>query len=286
MGYCHTSASAIFLLADGLGGHPAGEVAAELALHAIAGMYEKQARPLLQDVRAFMGAAIMVAHRRILQYADERRLPDSPRTTLVLAVVQGGVAHWVHCGDSRLYFVRDGQLVSRTSDHSFLQLQQGDAGGAVASGQRGRNLLRSCLGSPSDPVYDVAGPVAILPGDKILLCSDGLWAALEDREIVDCLAAHDVSPGGSALVERALARTGAGSDNVTVLAMEWAGRRAKDGLASSFADSRRSDSSVFSSTLQIEVQDNFSDDFDDAAIERSITEINEAIRRNVQRPQS
>ena len=113
MGYAYTRESGLFVLADGMGGHPEGEVASQMALQVISAMYQKEAQPELMDVRDFFNKAILAAHRQILRYAAERNLPDTPRTTLVVAVVQGGAAHWVHCGDSRLYFVRQGELLAR-----------------------------------------------------------------------------------------------------------------------------------------------------------------------------
>ena len=78
MGYCYTSGAAIFLLADGMGGHPRGEVAAELTLQVIAGMFHEDAKPELPDVGAFLTAAVMAAHRQILRYAVEQKMADAP----------------------------------------------------------------------------------------------------------------------------------------------------------------------------------------------------------------
>jgi serine/threonine protein phosphatase PrpC len=80
----------IFLLADGMGGHPEGEVAAQMALQVISAMYQQEAKPEIEDVEAFFKKAILAAHRQILRYATEKHLMDTPRTTLVAAIVQGG----------------------------------------------------------------------------------------------------------------------------------------------------------------------------------------------------
>ena len=157
MGYCYTHGSGLFLLADGMGGHPQGEVAAQLA------QYQKEAQPELADVTAFFNTAIIAAHRQILRYALDTQLPDTPRTTLVMAVVQQGVAHWAHCGDSRLYFVRDGELLARTRDHSYME-HRGDKP-RPGPGPVNRNILYTCLGSPSTPVFDIAGPVPLQQGE-------------------------------------------------------------------------------------------------------------------------
>ena len=114
MGYCYARGSGLFLLADGMGGHPQGEVAAQMALQTMSALYQKEARPEVEDVSAFLSNAVMAAHRQILTYTIEKGMFDSPRTTIVAALVQHGCITWVHCGDSRLYLVRDGELLART----------------------------------------------------------------------------------------------------------------------------------------------------------------------------
>jgi hypothetical protein len=144
---------------------------------------------------------------------------DTPRTTLVACIVQGTSATWVHCGDSRLYLVRAGELLTRTRDHSYLEQQS--AVGAARTDRINRNILFTCLGSPNKPVFDITGPVTLQQGDKIMLCSDGLWSGLTDADIVRDLATKPVSDSVPDLVEAALRDGGEHSDNVTVIALEW-----------------------------------------------------------------
>jgi serine/threonine protein phosphatase PrpC len=275
MGYCYTRESGLFLLADGMGGHPEGEVAAQLALQTISALYQKEARPIVKDVTEFLTVSLMAAHHQIIRYASEKGMLDTPRTTLVACVVQGTDATWVHCGDSRLYVVRHGELLTRTRDHSYLEQQ---AAGVIRMDRINRNILFTCLGSPTKPVFDVTGPVTLQQGDKILLCSDGLWGSLQDEDIVRELAAKPVPEAVPDLVESALRNGGEGSDNVTVIALEW---ETPDTFESTRGVSTDSISDgVFASTIQAGVLDTLVDDLDDAAIERSIAEINEAIRRS------
>jgi len=282
MGYCYTKTSGLFLLADGMGGHPEGEVAAQIVLQAIAALYQKEAAPEIEDPKAFFAVAIMAAHRQILRYAADKHLMDTPRTTLVAAIVQGGVAYWVHCGDSRLYFVRNGELLVRTRDHSYIEQHHDAHPDQALPGHINRNVLYTCLGSPTKPVFDTIGPVSLQQGDKILLCSDGLWGSLGDSEIVLQLSQKQVAEAVPDLVDRALIKAGPSSDNVTVIAMEWE-------TPDSFETTRGSistdtiDDGVFASTVQAGWLDSSVDDLDDAAIERSIAEINEAIRRSAAR---
>ena len=278
MGYCYTRESGLFVLADGMGGHPEGEVAAQLALQTISALYQKEARPIVADVTEFLATSLTAAHHQIIRYASEKGMLDTPRTTLVVAVVQAGSATWVHCGDSRLYVVRDGELLTRTRDHSYLEQQ---SAGVIRMDRINRNILFTCLGSPTKPVFDVTGPIVLQQGDKILLCSDGLWGSINDVDIVRHLSTQSVSDAVPDLVEMALRNGGDHSDNVTVIAFEW---ETPDSVESTHGISTDSISDgVFASTIQAGVLDTAMEDLDDEAIERSIAEINEAIRRSAAR---
>jgi serine/threonine protein phosphatase PrpC len=278
MGYCYTRESGLFVVADGMGGHPEGEVAAQLALQTVSATYQKDARPAIKDTTEFLAGALMAAHDQIVRYGSEKGMLDTPRTTLVACVLQGTCATWIHCGDSRLYVVRRGELLMRTRDHSYLEKQS--AGGAHFEHMT-RNILFSCLGSPTKPVFDVTGPVMLQQGDKLLLCSDGLWGSLSDHEIVKHLAAKGVSAAVPDLVENALRVAGEQSDNVTALAMEWETPDAIESTLGIFTDSISD--GVFASTIQAGGMDTWADDPDEATIERSIAEINDAIRRSAAR---
>ena len=278
MGYCYTRASALFVLADGMGGHPRGEVAAQIAIQTVSAMFQHEARPVLHDVPEFLSAALLAAHHQILSYANHKGMLDTPRTTLVAAVTQGGCAHWIHCGDSRLYLVRDGELLMRTRDHSYQELRSAAMAGL---GHANRNVLFTCLGSPTKPLFDTAGPVPLQEGDRLLLCSDGLWSQLDDAAIARQITRQAVSHAVPDLVEDALRRGGDASDNVTVVAMEWETPNTCEPAQAVTTDSISDE--VFASTIQAGPLEGFTDDLDDAAIERSIAEINEAIRRTAAR---
>ena len=279
MGYSYTRSSGILLLADGMGGHPEGEVAAQLTLQAMSAMYQKLANPEIADVSAFLTSAVMAAHRQIIKYAIEKGMLDTPRTTVVAAVVQGGTASWVHCGDSRLYLVRGGKLVTRTRDHSYMEQPHSSHSQSRAAERLNRNILFTCLGSPTKPVFDITGPIPLQQGDKIMLCSDGLWGSLDDDDIVRQLSGKPVGQAVPDLVESALQKAGAGSDNVTVIALEWETPDEFETTKGTVSTDHISEG-VFASTVQSGALAGGEEDLDDAEIERSISEINEAIRRS------
>lgn len=253
-----------------------------MALQTMSALYQKEARPEVEDVSAFLSNAVMAAHRQILTYTIEKGMFDSPRTTIVAALVQHGCITWVHCGDSRLYLVRDGELLARTRDHSYVEQRQGNGVDAKMPDRFNRNILYTCLGSPTKPVFDVTGPVPLQQGDRFLLCSDGLWGSLSDVDIVYHLSHRPVADAVPELVEKALRKAGSSSDNVTVIAIEW---ETPDGFESTRGSisTESINEGVFASTVQAGWLDHSVEDLDDAAIERSIAEINEAIRRSAAR---
>jgi hypothetical protein len=146
-----------------------------------------------------------------------------------------------------------------------------------------RNVLYTCLGSPTKPVYDQTGPVALQQGDRMLLCSDGLWGTLEDIDIVFYLSQKPIVVAAPELVERALTKGGTHCDNVTLVAMEWETPDATIETTRGSISTDDIEDGVFASTVQAGGLDVAEDDLDDAAIERSIAEINEAIRRSAAR---
>ncbi len=279
MGYCYTRDAGLFALADGMGGHPEGEVASQLALQTLAALFQRDAKPKLDDPLKFLHEAIIAGHHQLLRYATSKSLMDTPRTTVVACVLQGNQAYWAHCGDSRLYVVRDDKLIARTRDHSYSELQE-TLSHVVPMGARfNRNVLFTCLGSPGKPVIDTSGPVQMQSGDRILLCSDGLWGTVSDEEITEQLAHRQIADAVPELVERALRNGGAKCDNVTVIACEWESAEDNENLSSVSTDSLGEE--VFASTIQAGVAGDMPpDDLDEAEIERSIKEINDAIRRS------
>ena len=278
MGYCYTRDSGLFALADGMGGHPEGEVASQLALQTLAAMFQREAKPRLPDPLRFLHDSIVAGHHQLLRYATERALVDTPRTTVVACLLQGNAAYWAHCGDSRLYLVRGDKLVARTRDHSYVELQETLSQVVPMAERLNRNVLFTCLGSPGKPVVDTAGPLRLHPKDRVLLCSDGLWSSVSDAEITGVLAAQAISDAVPELVERALRVAGDKSDNVTALAVEWDGAEDTDSGVSTNALGEE----VFASTIQASLagEPGSLDELDDAEIERSIREINEAIQRS------
>ena len=223
IGCWSTSECVLLAVADGLGGHLYGEVAAELAIDLLGAAFEREALPRLADPGAFLTRAIGAGHAAILREAERRDLPDTPRTVLVACVVQDGHAYWMHVGDSRLYLIRQGRIVYRTRDHTVVQqlLDEGRIREEAMITHPERNRLLQCLGGYQAPRPDPASSARLAKNDIVLLCSDGFWNPLTQRQMLHGLMTLDLAVAIPELVALAEQRAGHECDNVSVLAMAW-----------------------------------------------------------------
>lgn len=210
------------ILADGMGGYNAGEVAsgmvAELLGAALEQRWSSQGGERREEART--AAIDSIAHANQAVYAAAQSQPQyaGMGTTLVMALFHGEALTVAHVGDSRLYRLRGGELSLLTRDHSLLQ-EQLDLGIVRAEDARRaqhRNLVTRALGVDPQVEPDVASHET-RPGDIYLLCSDGLNDMVEDAEIAAILRARgaDIDAAATALVERA--NDGGGRDNVSVI---------------------------------------------------------------------
>ncbi|MDM4764588.1 PP2C family serine/threonine-protein phosphatase [Pelomonas sp. SE-A7] len=280
MGYCYTRESGLFAVADGMGGHPEGEVASQLTLQTMALEFQRDAKPSLADPNSYLANAVLAAHNQLLRYAGERKLPDTPRSTVVACVIQGNKVFWAHCGDSRLYLVRGGRLVARTRDHSYSELQDALGRLTPTTERFNRNVLFTCLGSPGKPMVDLHGPMVLETGDRLLLCSDGLWGAVSDEDITRHLGSRQVTDSVPDLVELALRQGGPRCDNVTAVAVEWEGfDEVEEPSDSSLSTEVLSDEDFATTIQQADAAADRPQDLDEAEIERSVREIQDAIQQ-------
>lgn len=281
VGYTYTRDAVLLTLADGMGGHPDGEKAAEIAVRVFTQRFVSEAHPRLRDPRAFLERTLLDANQAIVDYAHAHSMSDYPRTTLVAAVVQAGGLSVVHSGDSRLYWIRHGHMVQRTRDHSYHD--KPELFRQIPAGVN-RSVLFTCLGSDTPPLYDVFGPQALEQGDRLLLCSDGLWSVMTDEDVAIGLHGVPLQDAVHALADEAEHKAGRHGDNVSLLALEW---DTADDFASTQVVIRSeglADRSFASSFGAVDdAAETAADAFDEDTIERAIAEINEAIRRTALR---
>jgi serine/threonine protein phosphatase PrpC len=223
-GHWKTGEALLLAVADGLGGHVRGEVAAQLGIETLGQEFEREAKPRIADPEAFLTRAIHAAHAAILVEGRRMRLHENPRTVIVACLVQDGAAWWTHVGDARLYFVRQSRVVHRTRDHTVVQqlVDQGRIREEAAATHPERNRLLQCLGGDLEPRPTRVATERLAKDDVLVLSSDGFWGPLPQRELLHWLATRPLGEAIPELAQLAERRAGAQCDNVTVLAMTWA----------------------------------------------------------------
>ena len=224
--YAYRGNTLLLVLADGMGGHLHGEVAADLIIGTFAESFSEQAQTCLADPMAFIADNMRRAHERIMALPHDRTLGGLPGSTCVAAMIQNGVAYWGHAGDSRLYLLRGGAVLARTHDHSMVQkwLEWGKITAEEARVHPQRNQITNCLGGQENMFYVEPGePVALQSGDVLLLGSDGLWGPFTDRELVESFFSLPVAEVLDRLIQDALKREQGHSDNITGVAVRWGG---------------------------------------------------------------
>ncbi|MGZ5598915.1 MAG: PP2C family protein-serine/threonine phosphatase, partial [Usitatibacter sp.] len=223
VGYTYSRDVLLMTIADGMGGHLDGEVAAEIAVTEITRRFQQEARNKLKKPFDFLSSAIQSAHRAIVSHAVEHNLLECPRTTVVACIVQNGSAYWAHAGDSRLYVLRRGEVVAQTQDHSRVQMMidAGEITPEMAARHPERNKIFSCLGGVVPPQIATGREFALETGDTILLSTDGFWSQIPGNILGSMLRKQtlvDVMPG---LLAEAQRRAKGESDNLSVVAMTW-----------------------------------------------------------------
>jgi protein phosphatase len=183
-------AQGLYIVADGMGGHNAGEIAAQLVVDSLPKLVRKRigtdgsAPRTTQALARRLRSAVARLNREVYAHSMSEPGLHGMGATVVLALVRGGEAVVVHMGDSRAYLLRDGKLKLLTKDHSVVQelIDIGEITEAEAATHPERNRITASVGMPGDATPD-SRRVPLRAGDKLLLCSDGLANMVPDPEI-------------------------------------------------------------------------------------------------------
>jgi len=222
--YAYTDEALLLVLADGMGGHLHGELAAEIAVKTYMRAFAQTALPRVAAPEKFLAETMQNAHNAIVKHAQEQQLGGNPGTTCVAALVQDGQVYWAHAGDSRIYLLRGGATAAVTHDHSVVQ-QWADWGIISTDEMKthpDRNKITNCLGGVGELFY--SEPTAAVPlqsGDVLLLCSDGLWSPLVDTEIAAEFFTAPLESTLNKLMDMAVGREGGRADNTTAVVARW-----------------------------------------------------------------
>ncbi|QDX81261.1 serine/threonine protein phosphatase [Denitratisoma sp. DHT3] len=204
--------SLLAVLADGMGGLSGGALAAEQVIHSARNSYERFGPG--GDPREMLVAAINDAHQgiRLTALTSEQE----PHSTACVLVMQPGRMDWAHCGDSRIYHFRNGELISRTVDHSMVMRKMvlpGYLTEEQAEKHPNKNLLTACLGDEAMPEIDFGEAAPLTSGDCFLLCSDGIWACFTSEELGRVLHTLPPRQAAEALIDGARERAAGRGDN-------------------------------------------------------------------------
>ncbi len=203
----------LIVVADGMGGHSAGEVASRLAVDVITRAYYEDG----DDARSALEKAFHEANREIHKAAEKDASKNGMGTTCTALVLQNGTAISAHVGDSRLYLVREGSIYLMTEDHSAV-MEMVKAGLITLEQARHhpeKNVILRAMGShPEVEVTTWQEPFPVKAGDRFLLCSDGLYDLVEDEEIKRIVMLSAPQTACESLI--ALAKERGGHDNITV----------------------------------------------------------------------
>jgi len=220
--------AALMLVFDGMGGHSDGAMAAETGMKVVQEIFMNAVQPIF-DPQGFLYMALSRAHDEVVRMGAEVAVDFRPRATCAICLVQEGGAFWAHIGDSRIYQVRDGDVLTRSRDHSHVEvlIQEGAISEEEAQDHPMRNFVECCIGGDSPvPDMSITSRKSLEPGDVLLACSDGLWSGLGDADMAEI-----GEPGDSNLVEnlkslsmKALNVNSPYSDNTTGTAIRWLGR--------------------------------------------------------------
>lgn len=203
------------VLADGMGGHSGGAMAAEQVVIKARQNFDAY-KPGSEDPRYLLSSIINEAHLviRLTRFTSEK----DPHSTAVILMLQPGRVDWVYCGDSRLYQFRGDQTVYRSADHSLVGelVRKGRLSAEAAQSHPQRNVLLSCLGSEREPRMDYGQVEGLGSGLSFLLCSDGLWSYISDDELAATVSMFPAREAASRLIALARERAEGQGDNISL----------------------------------------------------------------------
>lgn len=206
----------VWAVADGMGGHAAGEVASKAVTDAIKAL---QPGSSFEDLHQAVRDCLKATNRKLLAHSDEYADQRTPGSTVVVLVISGtqGAVVWV--GDSRIYRYSDHQLMQLTRDHSHVQelVDQGLIRAEDAESHAMANVITRAIGIV-DPVEVDSRLMEVKPDDQFLLCSDGLSRMVSDKEIARMMADKETQEITQSLLHTALVR--GASDNVTIVSVQ------------------------------------------------------------------
>ena len=279
--YTYSRETLLLVIADGMGGHVGGEIAAQIAVRLFIERFQQEAKPVLRNPLRFMQDTMLRAHAALGSYANQFSMLETPRTTCVAVIVQGGIAYWAHVGDSRFYLLRQGRLLASTKDHSKVQylVDQGVITPEDVLTHPDRNKIFSCLGGMAEPVIDLSRRTPLRDGDLLVLCTDGLWSVYPQGEMAKLLTSTPILETAPRLMREAETRGGVDGDNVSAIIVRWGPETLADEPTTTDNLALGQFETQVESTLTLTDRAGKDRDLTEDEIERAIAEIQSTIQK-------
>lgn len=213
-----TKNCALYIAADGLGGHMGGKEASQSVVNSLLNAWKPaEVTENTEELKQWLFCQIELAQESVLELQENEQ--KSMKSTVVALVIVGNTAVWANTGDSRLYHLRGGQIAGITEDHSvaYKKFKSGEITRAQINKDGDQSSLLKALGNPEKWEPDIQG-CKIVPGDSFLLCTDGVWEYLYDNEIlIDELKSETAEEWAQLLLLRVIDRVGLNNDNLSLV---------------------------------------------------------------------
>jgi len=220
--YSENQNGIFMVIADGMGGHARGDVAAQITVDCLIDSFNRQGQEHIDDPAAFIVLSMNFAHLSVNRMTRMQGLDaDMPRTTCVACLVQNGYAYWGHVGDSRLYLFGDDELLSRTVDHSTTDHMHQDGVVDEQYQRFAQGQVFRCIGGNRRPVVSLGPETQLGRGDTILLCTDGVWRAFKEEQLLSHVNKEYIEDSVEDMLDYAQRYFSSECDNLTALLFRW-----------------------------------------------------------------
>jgi len=284
LAYSYSKDALLMVLADGMGGHRHGEVAAQLAVKTLTEAFQRLAMPSLPSPAKFLTDHIQQVHDMIENLRQEKDYLESPRTTIVAAIIQRNTLYCAHVGDSRLYHFREGHLLFRTEDHSIVQslYRKGLISKDEMATHPYRNKIYNCLGGENVPQIDLSDKHELQDGDIIMLCTDGIWNVIDDKTIRMILTSGPINETVNHMLETAEKNSDHTGDNMSAIGVQWGDRAHNPAAVSTMTMPLDQTTTIVNPTTHPSRPPESADveDLTDDDIEKTIAEIQNALNKS------
>jgi serine/threonine protein phosphatase PrpC len=287
LAYSYSKDALLLVLADGMGGHRNGEIAAQLAVKTLTDAFQRLAMPALSSPAKFLIDHIQQVHDMIENVTQTEDLIESPRTTIVTAIIQRGYLYCAHVGDSRLYHFRGGHLLFRTEDHSVVQslYNKGMISKEEMATHPYKNKIYNCLGGENPPQIDLADRHELLEGDTVILCTDGVWGVISDQQIKEIIQQNtNITEATTQLMDSAEFASDERGDNMSVIGLQWGDRLTGQAMVSTQLMPLGETTTIMNPVTHQNIDGSDPLELSDDDIENTIAAIQNALNKTQQKP--